>query len=525
MVLESTKTKEIYEGNGLATLFPVPFEYSKADDILLIFTGKDKKEVAITTNFKVTVGGDGETTVLYPVTGQPIDVGTRLTVYRKTPQLQVVDLVHGGAFNPEVLEQDGFDRTVMMVQELQGQVDRAIKVPISSDQTPEELLDDIFGAAEDAAESARQAAESAEKAKQSEDKAKASEIISGEAMARACECATRAEEARDVSIQQVEAANLLMEAELGKINVIVSTNKDDQINTVNRAQAWAEREPGLPVDVDDLGNPLYSARHWANEAQQISVPDATESAEGVVRFGTWEEHAAGASGVAAMPKHVKRMVDGVLPVIKPEDKGKALVAGGTGYDLHFLGRATQAGELIFISGTKLDTNCVWPDRSWVSFADWPDLKARYLAGYMSVSTTANQSTRPFHWIAKDGETVTATRTGLFLPDFGGLFPRFWRAGTMLYDVGRTAGNYQQDAMQGHYHKLVGVGWNSGLPLMGAGSDGSAGVALWGARDVEFQAQGLISDGKNGNPRLGATTYPENVSMPVCIYLGRYKTEV
>lgn len=52
------------------------------------------------------------------MTGQPIRAGTRLTVYRDTPQTQIVDLISGGAFDPEVLEWDGFDRAVMMIQEM-----------------------------------------------------------------------------------------------------------------------------------------------------------------------------------------------------------------------------------------------------------------------------------------------------------------------------------------------------------------------------------------------------------------------
>ncbi len=34
MTVESVKTKQIYKGNGLAAEFPVPFEYSRAEDII-----------------------------------------------------------------------------------------------------------------------------------------------------------------------------------------------------------------------------------------------------------------------------------------------------------------------------------------------------------------------------------------------------------------------------------------------------------------------------------------------------------
>lgn len=72
------------------------------------------------------------------------------------------------------------------------------------------------------------------------------------------------------------------------------------------------------------------------------------------------------------------------------------------------------------------------------------------------------------------------------------------------------GTWTPDQMQGHFHTLVGVNWNSGLPIMGAGGTGSTGVSLSGARSVEFQAQQMISDGVNGTPRISSKTKPESI---------------
>lgn len=160
MTVEATQTKEIYEGNGSTTIFPVPFTYSRTDDIKLIFTDAEDIDSPVTSNYAVTVTESGDTSVTYPVTGMPIRMGTRLTVYRATPQLQIVDLIYGGAFNPDVLEKDVFDRIVMMIQELQEAMNRAIKVPFTLDITSEEILDAIF-AAEKAAEDAAAAAQDA----------------------------------------------------------------------------------------------------------------------------------------------------------------------------------------------------------------------------------------------------------------------------------------------------------------------------------------------------------------------------
>lgn len=77
-----------------------------------------------------------------------------------------------------------------------------------------------------------------------------------------------------------------------------------------------------------------SAKHWAEVAEQFGtqgVPDATEEVKGKARFGTEAEHIAAASGVAAQPKHIAKMVsDGiaqVIPTPTTDDKGKVLAVG------------------------------------------------------------------------------------------------------------------------------------------------------------------------------------------------------
>lgn len=160
MTVESIKTKEIYEGNGSATVFPVPFAYSQTADVLLVFTDAHNMEWAVVSNFRIDVSDTGDASVTYPVVGEPIPMGTRLTVYRSTPLTQIVDLIYGGAFNPDVLEKDVFDRIVMMIQELKEGLDRAVKVPLSSDVNTDDLINSIY----DEVRKAEAAAQSAEEA-------------------------------------------------------------------------------------------------------------------------------------------------------------------------------------------------------------------------------------------------------------------------------------------------------------------------------------------------------------------------
>ena len=165
MTVESTKTKEIFEGNGATTVFPVPFQYSKRENIHLLFTDAENIDRPVVSNFRIDVSASGDTTVVYPVEGDPIPHGTRLTVFRATPQDQIVDLIYGGAFAPDVLEYDGFDRIVMMVQEINEAMGRAIKVSISdSGEVPS--AEGLYAVVRDIAEQAQAAAQQAEEASQ-----------------------------------------------------------------------------------------------------------------------------------------------------------------------------------------------------------------------------------------------------------------------------------------------------------------------------------------------------------------------
>jgi hypothetical protein len=164
MTVEAIQTKIIYEGNGLTRDWPVPFAYSKTADLRLIQTDAAGTETPVASNYQVNVNTAGDTGITYPVSGSPLAKGIRLTIFRRTPLTQIVDLINGGSFNPDVLEYDGFDRAVMMVQEVDEKANRAIKVPISSSETPEELAARLMSAQDDARNEANRASNEANRA-------------------------------------------------------------------------------------------------------------------------------------------------------------------------------------------------------------------------------------------------------------------------------------------------------------------------------------------------------------------------
>jgi hypothetical protein len=167
MTVESIISKKIYHGNGQARVFPVPFAYNRTDDLRLLHTDAEGKETPITSNYHVNVNQAGDTSVTYPVSGDPLTPGSKLTVLRHTPRTQIVDLNPGGSFEPKVLEKDGFDRAAMQIQELQEEVSRAIKISISSEEAPktaEQFYDEVNEIADRAGEAATRSEDARDRA-------------------------------------------------------------------------------------------------------------------------------------------------------------------------------------------------------------------------------------------------------------------------------------------------------------------------------------------------------------------------
>ncbi|MDR2123586.1 MAG: hypothetical protein LBP38_01190 [Desulfovibrio sp.] len=158
MTVETTRAKIIYAGNGAATEFPVPFPFSAPQDLRLTCTAADGTVYEPTGNYRVAVTASGDAAVVFPLAGSPLPPGALLTVHRQTPPVQIAGLSAGGAFNPEVLEHDVFDRLVMMIQELHEAVSRAAKFPLTFPEADAgDLLGSLLAAVEQTARTAEDA--------------------------------------------------------------------------------------------------------------------------------------------------------------------------------------------------------------------------------------------------------------------------------------------------------------------------------------------------------------------------------
>ena len=269
-------------------VYAIPFRVYRAEDVAVTYSTNGRTETALTLgkdySVQILPAGGAELTLAAGVAGGVVPAGAVLAIASAVPATQEADFSNTATVNTGALETQ-LDREVQMIQQLKDGLALAVKVPAAGNQSPEELLADIFDAKDAAADSATSAQANANAAAESARSAAGSAAVATEAREAACICAEEARAARDVALAQTEAANTLMEAELAKVNAIVAVNRTDQQAAVTAARQWAEKAPDTPVDYDAEGKPRYSARHWAENAQKIAIEPPTAERRGSIRVG------------------------------------------------------------------------------------------------------------------------------------------------------------------------------------------------------------------------------------------------
>lgn len=163
MTLDSTTSKAVFRGNGAVTVFPFSFRVWDAAEVTVQVIDASGRVSDVTAQCTVTLSAKGGT-VTYAPGGLPLPEGSTLAILRNMPFLQHVRLVNGTRFDPAVIE-DALDQATAERQQLREAVSRAVRMPASSELTPEEYGRELLDAKDDAAASAAAAAKSAAEAK------------------------------------------------------------------------------------------------------------------------------------------------------------------------------------------------------------------------------------------------------------------------------------------------------------------------------------------------------------------------
>lgn len=155
-----------YVGNDVSTSFSFAFKVFSSGDVIVVLTNPSEEESILVEgdDYTVTLNDDQDTSPGGSIekTSALAD-GYLLTVTSGMENLQPVEITNLGGFYPSVLN-SALDRMTILIQQVSEQVDRAVKTPISSGLTPDELLASIVESDSEAALSAAAAAISANNA-------------------------------------------------------------------------------------------------------------------------------------------------------------------------------------------------------------------------------------------------------------------------------------------------------------------------------------------------------------------------
>ena len=208
MTVSVGPVKKIYQGNGLNRNWGIAFPLLDASHVTVWVEREDGgSELVDPSEYEVDLNA---LKVLYPLEPKPaLENGKKIALIRKTPISQEIDIVQYGDFFPETIE-GGLDRSILIDQELQEELDRSVKVPATV-ENPEEYGRGVINASNEAKVDADRAASAAASAAGYAGSAKAARDRAEAEGNKAVECANAAESAKNQAI--IEAINALAAAE------------------------------------------------------------------------------------------------------------------------------------------------------------------------------------------------------------------------------------------------------------------------------------------------------------------------
>lgn len=162
-----------YVGTGLVSAYTFAFKVFRAEDVRVVRSASSDasaqdETLKLGTDYTVKLNANQDEKAGGTVTlASPLAEGLRLSILSAiTPDQQMVLTNHDGML-PTTLN-DSADKAIALIQELKEAVGRTLRVPASSDKTPEDLTEELLSAQNDARKYADAAQQSAEEAKKSE---------------------------------------------------------------------------------------------------------------------------------------------------------------------------------------------------------------------------------------------------------------------------------------------------------------------------------------------------------------------
>ena len=164
MTVSIAQTKVLYTGNGQTTQWDIPFPFLDKNDLKVYVVGEYASTQLLTTDYSVD---ETLSKLTYPLQTNgvaPLPSNQKLLIMRSTPMKQETAFDAQDVLDPSVLEK-GYDKAMLIAQELSEQMQRAIKVSADQDAT-DKTLEEYFQELEEDVAQAQTAATLAESAKQ-----------------------------------------------------------------------------------------------------------------------------------------------------------------------------------------------------------------------------------------------------------------------------------------------------------------------------------------------------------------------
>ena len=140
MTISSTTVKNSYSGNGTLDTFNYTFKIFADADIQVIIRDATATETVktLTTHYTVTGAGNANGgTIVFTDGNKPLN-GETVVIRRASPQTQAIDYIANDPF-PAESHEEGLDRSMMAIQQLQEEVDRSIKLSRTNTMTSTEF--------------------------------------------------------------------------------------------------------------------------------------------------------------------------------------------------------------------------------------------------------------------------------------------------------------------------------------------------------------------------------------------------
>ena len=127
MTVSSATNRVSYAGSGTTGPFTFAFEITAASDLVVTTTDSDGVETTLTNVTDYTISLDGDLPSAGSITtDSAVASGTTLVMLRTLALTQGTDFSDNDSLPAASIEQNGLDRVVMMIQQLQEELNRVV---------------------------------------------------------------------------------------------------------------------------------------------------------------------------------------------------------------------------------------------------------------------------------------------------------------------------------------------------------------------------------------------------------------